>query len=73
MARLRLKVHRRKSFWDRFLEELFVALLDEAAKNPNGSVGRWVGRALIVATILLALFVVVVVGAVVAVLVAASP
>ena len=56
-----MKTARRRSFWDVFLEKLFIALIDEGVKNPDGSVGRWVIRAMVAAVILFCLFVVVVV------------
>lgn len=52
-----MKIARRRSFWDVFLEKLFIALIDEGLKNPDRPIGRWVIRVLIAAAILFFLFV----------------
>ena len=47
---------RRKTIRKQLVEELFRALFEEARKNPDGVVGRWLGRvmlAVIVGTILI--------------------
>ena len=71
MARLGMRAYRRRSFRDRSLEKLLIALLHEATNSPESVVGRWVGRILIAAIVLLSVLgLIVVAGAGVAIVAA---
>lgn len=66
MARRRKPFH--EDLLEGFLEGLLKALFDEAAKNPDGRVGRFIFRTFCVLAILVALVVLLVIGAVIWVL-----